>query len=445
MTDQISMLTSAEKPLKKLSLLLDNSTYFSFKHLVLEEKLDANSIYNAANFLESIVLSDSITMAPTIAWHPDASDVLFKDGNVCSQYPVDSLTDKQLIQIFRDAVEASISDLFVRQTRNYLRISDKSLPVTRDTLLGWKNEIIENPRQFLYTYSGAVFLTDSGSRHFVSKFTTDVTEDSPASRHIAQYLLRTNVALELLDIGQTTTLAYHPHSNRAAFVFSKMAQNGRSSISMAKTVLREAELTIKKQLQGKKEQSLLSRFGAFRETETDMPLVLSVVLSGATEPGQLIDRALELRNMRAAKRYRAWISNLLGVISSGDQEKELQASAELDHARQLLSDELVALYGIKKSKIVERTASFAGAIDLEKLAELNMRGLVLKAASSFISGSSSIADALTEFKVKRKIALITSLAKQRRSILNLNALIEHVFGKPLSLLEQDQLSKIVGI
>jgi hypothetical protein len=145
MSDNKSILPNTSKPLELLSLLLDNSTYFSFKHLTLEAKIDANSIYNAANFLESVVLSDSITMAPTIAWHPDSSDVLFKDGSICTQYPIDSLPDIQLVSLFQEAVKASLRDLHNQQIKNDLRVTDEMFAATQNTLLGWQNEIIDNP------------------------------------------------------------------------------------------------------------------------------------------------------------------------------------------------------------------------------------------------------------------------------------------------------------
>lgn len=254
-----------------------------------------------------------------------------------------------------------------------------------------------NPKDFIDIYSGAVFFTDIGSSKYIAGLGTDVSKSERIERHIAQYLLRTNVALEILGKEKHQCLAYHPHSHRAGFVFKKLSSQGRYSTSLASTILREGEIEVSKKLEDKKINSLASQFGAFQTIDPEIPLVLSIALSGASSPEEILHRGLELRNLKEAKRYRKWIARLFASIRSGDQIRQMEAEQELLEARRHLREELSALYGRGKTSLVERTANIAGVIDLEKLAEANVRGLMIKAASEFIKGSPNIFAALDKY------------------------------------------------
>lgn len=58
-------------------VLLDNSTYFSLKRLIVGGELDADSVYNTATFLECLLTGERILTAPTLAWEPGPEDELF--------------------------------------------------------------------------------------------------------------------------------------------------------------------------------------------------------------------------------------------------------------------------------------------------------------------------------------------------------------------------------
>jgi hypothetical protein len=423
--------------------LIDNSTYFSFKYTINEAQIDASLVYNMANFLESLVCAESIVLAPTSAWRPDQTDLLFKSGSVCSQYSFDNMDNDEISKTFVSSIESSLSDIEKRELGLPVGSSAKLITNVRNIFLDWRAKVSDDPQAFIDTYSGAVFFTDVGTSQFVASLGTDVSKSESIARHIAQYLLRTNVALEILDKEAGQCIAYHPHSHRAGFVFRKLSMQGKYAMSLASTILREAETEVTKKLEEKKAHSLASKFGAFQVTDPEMPLVLAVALSGASSPEEIIHRGLDLRNLEAAKRYRKWIAHLLSSIRDGDQDTHLEVEQELLEARRLLREELNALYGRRSASLLQRIASVAGAVDLEKLADVSARDFVLEAASEDIKGRPSIFAALERYRLKRKLALIITLGKQRRPIDNLNLLLEKVFKKRLSDDEKAKLSTML--
>lgn len=423
----------------EVALLLDNSTYFSVRQSLADGKLDAQVVYNLASFVECLVFSDRLVTAPTLAWRPTAAtDPLFTDGTVCQQYSLPNVSDTDLGGIFAAAIAESLQDLGCqdedpRPTLDPVDAPYASDDATRasaiDLLASWARSAAEDPTGFLDTYSGAVFLTDQGSRRIIASIDTAVGESAARGRHVAQYLLRTNVALELTRAHQGA-LPYHPHSHRAPLVIRKLAKLRRAASSLAVELARVAEADVRSQVAVLR-SSVLARFGAFAELDTEIPLILGAVLLDAKEPSDILTGALALRSSRRARRYRAWCSAMLAAALSGDFEAQRRATREVEEARRMLAGELRKRYGLRPESALGRLAGFAGAVDVEKLFAANARGISLEVARAALAKREDGPDLFLRLKLRPKLAFLTTLARGRSQATRLNDLLARVFGRGL--------------
>jgi hypothetical protein len=417
------------------TVLLDNSTYFSFKRLVGAGELDADSVYNAATFLECLLTADRVLLAPTLAWAPSSEDGLFEADGPCEQWAAQDLSNATLSAVFRralDSAQQDVSDATMFQT---LGISGSTARKAAVILRKWYPAAEENPRRFLEVYSGAVLRTDSASGAFLSQIPTSVSKDAPAERHLAQYLLRTSTALELTGFGDREIFPYHPHSHRAAYVMRKLASHRRRAVSLGSLLIREAEKTEVQTARALRESSLLSEYGAFATIGNDTPLVLAVTLSGATSPAEILPLALKLRRTKEARRYRKWVREMITAVRAGDFDKQRRVHAEVEHAKNILSDELQKLYGSKRTNVVGAASALADTVDFEGLADLNTRKLLLHGAKEFTGKSQRITQFLERSFVKRKMALVIKLVRQREPEKQLSVLLKRVFRKGLSAVD----------
>jgi hypothetical protein len=306
----------------------------------------------------------------------------------------------------------------------------------------WRQAIDEDPTRFLRVYSGAVFITDQSSESVVQGFETEVRRDADASRHLAQFLLRTNVALQLSGSATGAIMPYHPHSFRTGYVAQKVSQVTRRSLSLSTALLRHLEAEQRDVAQQLRERSWLSVWGAFATLGDDAPLVLAVALHGASTPDDLLTRALALRNSREARRYRRWVSALFGAVSSGDFRRARDAEDELRVAREVLSGELKKLYGARSGGAVRAVTRVAGGIDLEDLAEGNARKLGLGLAKDFIEGGPKLAELLRQLQVRWKVALLVHLLRARKPESELGALVGRVFGARLTEADSQRFEEL---
>ena len=216
------------------SILIDNSTYFSTKVLLDSRELDAKTIYNLANFLESLVLTDRIRLAPTANWQPDSTDsILFGPEKPCEQIALSAFTETNLGHLFGNAVKAGLLDCQNNQLTALLPHVDANFGETRNILLSWLPQISRSPLDFVEVYSGKVLTNDPNAARFLASLPETETEGASDSRRLAQYLLRTNVALELSE-----SVPYHPHSHRVEFVSEKFLTLAERSVSLNLDLLR---------------------------------------------------------------------------------------------------------------------------------------------------------------------------------------------------------------
>jgi hypothetical protein len=168
------------------SILIDNSTYFSTKVLLGNKDLDAETVYNLANFLESLVLTDRIRLAPTSNWSPDSTDTaLFGPGKPCEQVTLSSFAEEQVGAIFRDAVIACLDDCQNSQLVGLLPCVDAKMAETQRILLSWMPLISSSPQDFVSVYSGKVLATDRNSRQFLATLPQTEMETASGSRSLA--------------------------------------------------------------------------------------------------------------------------------------------------------------------------------------------------------------------------------------------------------------------
>jgi hypothetical protein len=266
------------------SLLLDNSTYFASRSLLDDgAQLSPELVYNLASFLECLVIADKTFLAPTNFWHPDPSNPLFRADGPCSAIVFEGESDDSLRELFEAATTQSIMDLSSSKITTLLPLlMPRTMPrgpvdpgAVQWQMSQWLDPIAEDPRTFIDVYSVGVFMSDPQIWPFLKTLPRASLKDPQATleRHVAQYLLRTNVAVELGRF-----VPYHPHSHRVAFVVAK----GISADSAPTSLLRTAESDIARRL------SLWhTTQGTTPEVEVDIPLVLAVVLSGASDPSDV--------------------------------------------------------------------------------------------------------------------------------------------------------------
>jgi len=113
-------------------------------------------------------------------------------------------------------------------------------------------------------------------------------------------------------------------------------------------ILRDAEKLITKDLRGLDTKGLLSRYGAFRNVDTDIPLVLGAALSGSRSPAELVETLLKMRKWPQARACRKWTGRLLTAVYGGTLRKRIEAERELMEARQVLGDELRSAIGLAR-------------------------------------------------------------------------------------------------
>ncbi|MEP6960848.1 MAG: hypothetical protein ABI995_10690, partial [Acidobacteriota bacterium] len=142
------------------------------------------------------------------------------------------------------------------------------------------------------------------------------SEGQPPETQLAHYLLRTNTAFQLSGL-----MPYLPHSNRVRFVMRKMGVRLSGEQDPGVNLLRVTEQSF----------------------PAEVPLILSVVLSGATNPGDVLPRALALREEKSVRKYRRWSDELMQAWSSDDEERKEAAKHEFQEAKDALGTELQKL------------------------------------------------------------------------------------------------------
>jgi hypothetical protein len=326
------------------------------------EQLTAGSLHNTATFLECLIVADEIIMAPTVAWAPDSSDdALFANTGICHQFRSDSLNDLSWREVFIRAAQASLTDTSDLKARDLLGIEEDSIKDTRDIIESWLPAMGTDPMGFMKTYSEPVMLTDVATQRYMHTFDTNMSMRTKFSRHAAQYLLRTNVALQLSMELPDITFPYHPHSHRSAFVAQKIAKaSARPRTNLSSVLIGEAETTIQRIVEEFGQTALLASIGAFRTHERELPLVLAVVLSGSASKDEVLPRALELRDSRAAQEYRRWIGTMISAARSRNFHLQLTAERELRIARTRLKSDLEYLYGMHEETAIGRTTTLVG-------------------------------------------------------------------------------------
>jgi hypothetical protein len=167
-------------------------------------------------------------------------------------------------------------------------------------------------------YLNTVFITDQYSSKFqVSTFPSGVAIDAPQVRHVAQYLLRTNVAIELATAENATGIPYHPHSHRTRYVLDILRKGGRFT---PEYLLRYLESEIA-QRRDDIRSALPFAFPSFME---QAPLIMTV-FSGSTCPKDILKRTLEIRETKQAIQYRRFVANLMSAFEKGDARARRRA------------------------------------------------------------------------------------------------------------------------
>jgi hypothetical protein len=332
-----------------------------------------------------------------------------------------SFTEAQVAELFTDAVTAGIEDCQNSRLLALLPYVDADLSATRQMLFSWLPLISSDPRNFVAVYSGKVLATDRNARQFLATLPQTETETASSSRGLAQYLLRTNVALELSE-----QFPYHPHSHRVDFVSEKLLTVARQSVSLNLDLLRQTEIEA---------ATALAREIPSLALESDLPLVLAVVLSGAHNTADIIPLTLKLRRSRSAKRYRRWMSELQRATRSRDFHARLNALRNLNDARSSLAHELSKLYS-RRRLIPKAVQTYVDVIDIkgDDLKDLLNQPTLAKKVVGDISAHWN----WRSWRAKRKITVLLSLAKDK-PLVALNDLLGRVFGRGLSAEELEKL------
>jgi len=402
------------------AVLIDNSTYFSAKVLASTGELEPLGVFNLGNFIDSLILAENVCLAPTTAWAPDESDgLLFGPTKPCSQIDLSQLPSASLTELFETALMASLEDL---KSNPFLPVVGADRRDVRHILLGWLSEVGSEPARFLRIYSGKVHETDIGTEHFLAGLPSLGNENASPERRLAHYLLRTNVAFEI-----SASIPYSPHSNRIQFVCEKLHQSRSASLALGLEMLKDTEIAVEETL-----SSELPSLGL----RCHLPLALAVVLSGASNPSEILSRSIELRNTRAAKRYRRWMTQVVRITKVGTLAEQRTALRELKEARALLSTELSKLLS-QRSGLTQLTA-IADAVDLSNLNLEESRTARAKLARQVFDRA---VPWLKKRKVKKRIAIFLSLA-QKGSLRTLNQLLGRTFKRQLKDHELARLDRL---
>ena len=139
------------------SILIDNSTYFSFRSLFDAGYIDGDSLFNSANFAECLLLSDEVLTSPSVAWAPDDSDPLYATGQPCKQMSFSHFNEHQLRDLFSIALATSLTD--IHDNRGLVPITSGLGAEQAANLLleSWSDLVREDFRFFLSSYPEAVF------------------------------------------------------------------------------------------------------------------------------------------------------------------------------------------------------------------------------------------------------------------------------------------------
>lgn len=416
-----------------MRVLIDNSTYYSSKSAIQEGLLTAHTVYNLAAFLECIVVADKVCFAPTTLWYPGVTDgYLFGTDGPCEKLLNVADSDKDARSVFLRSIDESIRDLDSTVVRE--QFEAPVIQEARNILSVSRLKAEEGPSGFMETYSGIVYLTDEGTSTYFEETYGKERKCMAPGQHLTNYLLRCNVAMEM-----SGRLVYHPHSQRVPLVCAKMGLSSRQSPALASALIRDMETEIEQKLTDSARETLLLPFRLFACVDSDLPLVLAVALSGANKPDQVVPQALELRNLPQAHDYRNWISSLVTAIREGDVAARTEVSRQLLEAREALSRELRRLYGPRREGGVSRFSQLASVVDPEDIVGANMRSAVIKLGKDVLQRVPDARSWWREHRVRRRIALLISLAEKRQRLNDLNSLLARTFHTQLS---SDQLHQL---
>jgi adenosylhomocysteine nucleosidase len=407
------------------SVLIDNSTYFSAKRLLYENLLDAYTLFNLANFLECVVVAENVMLAPTLAWEPGEEDSLFRNDGPCAKVRLEDWPDDDLGFLFDSAIRAGIKSL----SSSGFGYQDHDVDAALRLLRQWRSDVQDSPRDFLIQYSGAVYINDTASREAVAAMPTVTGVDASPCYHLAQYILRSNVAYELSSIW-----TYHPHSHRLSFISQRMQGANRESLHLGQELIRAAEVRIGQEIETQRRTALLANFGAFKH-ELRLPLILSSVLSQSRSADEIVPIALQLRQSSSARRYRRWVNELIAAVDSNDYKRQLTAEREFDSAGQSLMRELHELYSPSKNGLIQKTSTYAATLDpdaLNKEMAEDWPGLAMSAGAMTANVLGIFDPVLRQRRRRRNFVFLLEIAKHRRNILAINQLLEPVFGIALS-------------
>lgn len=217
--------------------LLDNSVYFSFKSLANNGLTDPLSLYNAAVFLEALILNDTLFLSPTNAWTPDSSDTLFQTAGPCRQLSIDSYSEDDIYAIFSAVLEDIRVDLTTPRIAKTLLLTPDVLAEMSELVNTWRSKLESDPYDLLVTYSGAVYNVDTPTQDFLKGLHTSVKPTDPPARHTAQYLLRANAAMHFAREAFAAPIPYVPHSHRTHFVIRKAKLTQLSALKLGRALI----------------------------------------------------------------------------------------------------------------------------------------------------------------------------------------------------------------
>lgn len=411
-----------------MSVLIDNSIYHSFRAAMDENALDAHTVYNMANFIECLVISDRIFLAPTIHRSVDQMkmDPLFQREGLCIELENVAQNDADAKLIFTQAIKQSLDDLSRESLLYFLGMENVDLAAAQRVLQSWQQKVDVSSQGFMETYSRPVYVTDLETSKLFDKVFPGYRELVPVHEHLAHYLLRCNVALQLSE-----GLVYHPHSYRTPLICEKLNVEARQSASLISELVRYTESRIEDRLSIDNLQ-VLRRYWMAYASDLDMPLILSVVLSGARGKDDIIPLTLELRNTAAAQRYRELTSNFVSAIRGEIPKDRMDAECEMQAAKQVLSKELTKLYGVHDQHAPSRLSRLFSVVSPTELASSTVRSTVMQLGKKILKSIPEGADWTKKMRMRRKVTLLLNLAKRRRDIPRLNTLLERVFHKKLS-------------
>ena len=393
-------------------------------------------VYNLAVFAESLVLAESICLAPSIV-KSQLPDALLSPLGPCSPIRLQVWTDNDLRSLFDDTIRDSLRDLKDTRLLDVLKSSPSEAHGARGFLNQWLTDVQDDPKGFLDTYSGSVFQrNDSASVKLLSQLDTCVSPEMPASRHLAQFLLRTGVVMAL-----SQSLPYNPHSHRVKYVCEQFNRATCTSHELGRSLLAEVEQIIKSKVSSDFARSFLRRFSSFEVRESGLPLVLLVILSGARSPDDLLSLALQLRNSDAAIRFRQWRTQLIESLQSGSWKAHSTAEGEIQDARRVLNEELLRLYGPPRREVIKAMSAVAAVVPPEQILRSGWKELVIDATKKGAGALTGALNRIPDLLIRRKVALLLNLAKDRREAMSLNAMLAKVFhcvltGEQLAVLRE---------